>query len=96
MNAGYFECHDFEPFTNLINHNFQRLSQVGCMLCNYVSIFTKDHFNLLLILLFLLQLLKKKNTIFENATDARTSEITKDWFKYARDRDGGGRSREKS
>ena len=25
--------------------------------------------------------------MFENATNARIGEITKDWFKYARDRD---------
>ena len=38
--------------------------------------------------------------MFENATDARIGEITKDWFKYAKNRDGGKiigkRNREKS
>ena len=34
--------------------------------------------------------------MFENATDASIGEITKDWFKYARDKDGGRRNREKS
>ena len=34
--------------------------------------------------------------MFENATDARIGEITKDWFRYARDTDCGRRNREKS
>ena len=33
--------------------------------------------------------------MFANATDAKISEIAKDWFKYARDKDGGRRNREK-
>ena len=44
MYAGYFECLGFEPFASLINHNCQWLSQVDCILCNYVFIFTKDQF----------------------------------------------------
>ena len=36
----------------------------------------------------------RKNIILENVTEARIGEITRDWFKYARDRDEGRKRRE--
>ena len=33
----------------------------------------------------------RKNIILENVTEARIGEITRNWFKYARDRDGEGK-----
>jgi len=36
----------------------------------------------------------RKNAVLDNPTESRIGEITRDWFKYARDRDGGRKRRE--